>query len=121
MLFSANQTTAADGTPLPTAAVALSMDDETQYRCAGYIQAEIERYTELIGDSDDEDKENATSADDSDSEAPKTKKARKPAKAKKHDKKGMVLFSQVFVCSHYFVSPSQGGFSCAARTGVRIH
>ncbi|KAF9029519.1 hypothetical protein BDZ89DRAFT_1065307 [Hymenopellis radicata] len=94
VLFSANQTTAADGTPLPTAAVALSMDDETQYRCAGYIQAEIERYTELIADSDDEDKENATSADDSDSEAPTRNKAnnkgKKTAKANKLNKKAQV-------------------------------
>lgn len=30
------------------------MDDETQYRCAGYIQAEIERYAELLEDGDEE-------------------------------------------------------------------
>lgn len=34
------------------------MDDETQYRCAGYIQAEIERYADTLdldteGPSDD--------------------------------------------------------------------
>ena len=33
----------------------LEMDDETQYRCAGYIQAEIERYSELLGIEGDED------------------------------------------------------------------
>lgn len=28
--------------------VYLTMDDETQYRCAGYLQAEIERYAETL-------------------------------------------------------------------------
>lgn len=27
------------------------MDDELQYRCAGYIQAEIERYAEFLDES----------------------------------------------------------------------
>ncbi len=30
--------------------LALTLDDETQYRCAGYIQAEIERFAELLED-----------------------------------------------------------------------
>lgn len=39
------------------ASVSLSLDDEVQYRCAGYIQAEIERYAESldVGDAEDED------------------------------------------------------------------
>lgn len=39
------------------ASVSISLDDEVQYRCAGYIQAEIERYAELldVGDAEDED------------------------------------------------------------------
>lgn len=54
---------ASDGRTLPTAALALHLDDETQYLCAGVVQAEIERYSEEIVDegiansreSDDED------------------------------------------------------------------
>ncbi len=30
--------------------LALTLDDETQYRCAGYIQVEIERFAELLED-----------------------------------------------------------------------
>ena len=32
----------------PTAAMPLTLDEETQYRCAGFVQAEIERYAELL-------------------------------------------------------------------------
>jgi hypothetical protein len=45
--------------------VTLSMDDETQYRCTGYVQAEIEQYADQIvsgnGEeiSEDSDGENA--------------------------------------------------------------
>jgi cohesin complex subunit SA-1/2 len=46
VLFCSTQPTAADGSPLPTASFALKLDDEVQYRCAGYVQAEIERYIE---------------------------------------------------------------------------
>ena len=50
-----------EGAILPTATVSLSLDDEVQYRCAGYIQAEIERYVESLGfgatDDDDDDDE----------------------------------------------------------------
>jgi len=35
---------------LPTASLALALDDEVQYRCAGYIQAEIERYADALED-----------------------------------------------------------------------
>ncbi|KAL0946186.1 hypothetical protein HGRIS_012447 [Hohenbuehelia grisea] len=50
VLFCAEQSVDADGSQLATASVALTMDDETQYRCAGFIQAEIERYTDLYGE-----------------------------------------------------------------------
>ncbi|TFK75680.1 hypothetical protein BDN72DRAFT_450080 [Pluteus cervinus] len=45
VLFAPGQTQAADGTPAG-APITLTLDDETQYRCAGYIQAEIERSEE---------------------------------------------------------------------------
>ncbi|RDB16123.1 hypothetical protein Hypma_003370 [Hypsizygus marmoreus] len=54
VLFPAGQTVdAAYGAPLPIASVALSLD-EVQYRCAGYIQAEIERYGDILDDRTDE-------------------------------------------------------------------
>jgi cohesin complex subunit SA-1/2 len=70
VLFSSAQTIAADGSPLSTASVALTLDDEVQYRCAGFIQAEIERYAEALDDGigDEDDGEGADEDDSSDDE-----------------------------------------------------
>ncbi|KAF9817346.1 hypothetical protein IEO21_03487 [Rhodonia placenta] len=51
ILFCPSQSVAPDGSRLPTAALPLSLDDEVQYRCAGFIQAEIERYAEELEDA----------------------------------------------------------------------
>ena len=82
VLFSSSQTVAADGSPLSTASVPLILDDEVQYRCAGFIQAEIERYAEALddgGDDDDDDKgsdEEESSDDDKATETTKRKKSK---------------------------------------------
>lgn len=57
VLFAAAQTVDADGAPLPIASISLSLDDEVQYRCAGYIQAEIERYTDTFEAVTEDDEE----------------------------------------------------------------
>jgi cohesin complex subunit SA-1/2 len=88
---------------LPMASVSLTLDDEVQYRCVGYIQAEIERYAESLGsgaakegvegekDSDAEESSDGEQAD----EAVKAKRA----KGKKTLKEGslgfLIQFSQV--------------------------
>lgn len=61
ILFASSVSEDAEGNPLPLASLALSMSDEVQYRCAGFVQAEIERYVEELeeaqprqGGSDDE-------------------------------------------------------------------
>ncbi|KAI0672301.1 hypothetical protein C8Q78DRAFT_1026321 [Trametes maxima] len=82
ILFCPSETTAPDGSRLPTAALPLSLDDEVQYRCAGFVQAEIERYAEEIAEAAPE--EEAGSDEDSDEqeeqsepeEQPKGKKGR---------------------------------------------
>ncbi|OAX37862.1 hypothetical protein K503DRAFT_742134 [Rhizopogon vinicolor AM-OR11-026] len=48
ILFCAERTTTPDGRVLPTAALPLELDDEVQYRCAGFIQAAIEQYAEVL-------------------------------------------------------------------------
>lgn len=48
ILFSATSSRDANGVALPTARLQLTLDDEVQYRCAGFIQAEIERYAEEL-------------------------------------------------------------------------
>ncbi|KAF8902622.1 hypothetical protein CPB84DRAFT_1961568 [Gymnopilus junonius] len=55
ILFSSTNSYSLDGTPQPIASLALSLDDETQHRCAGYIQAEIERYADFLDDNVDDD------------------------------------------------------------------
>jgi cohesin complex subunit SA-1/2 len=56
------------------------MDDELQYRCAGYAQAEIERYADTLnlGNVADSDED---ASDDEGSESGKKKKG-KPAQEK---------------------------------------
>jgi hypothetical protein len=60
-----------------TTALALSLDDETQYRCAGFVQAEIERYAEHLATlqpEKDAGGEESGSGSDTEGEAPKPKK-----------------------------------------------
>jgi cohesin complex subunit SA-1/2 len=82
----------------PAEKMAILLDDEVQFRCAGYVQAEIERYSETLVEPDageqdedededeDEEKENDSGDEGSDTgdkgkktgkgkaNAPKTKK-----------------------------------------------
>ncbi|KAH7883079.1 hypothetical protein F5I97DRAFT_1979019 [Phlebopus sp. FC_14] len=48
ILFYPMSATAPDGQSLATEASALQLNDEVQYRCAGFIQATIEQYAELL-------------------------------------------------------------------------
>jgi cohesin complex subunit SA-1/2 len=86
-LFCPTQTIAADGSPMPTASLALTLDDEVQYRCAGYIQSEIERFAEEIDDgtspaADKSEDEDSSGEEDEDMGTSKAKKG-KPGKGKK--------------------------------------
>lgn len=70
-----------DGSPLPTASVSLTLNDEVQYRCAGYIQAEIERYAESLdeeaeGGEEDGDSDKNDSSDAEGEDKPTGKKAK---------------------------------------------
>lgn len=82
--------------PSPISAMrALTLDDEVQYRCAGFVQAEIERFAEELAENDqgddqgqgadeDEDDESQHSGSEEDEPAPSKKK--KGTKAKKGKK-----------------------------------
>lgn len=90
VLFCPTETDAADGASLPIASLALHLDDEVQYRCAGFIQAEIERYSEELGEntpsaenSSDDDDDSSASEDD---QAPVKEKKSKVARGKKPTK-----------------------------------
>lgn len=77
ILFCPSQSIAPDGSRLPTAALPLTMDDEVQYRCVGFIESEIERYAEQLdggagaeGARSDEDDAESSDGHLTDVEAP---------------------------------------------------
>ncbi|KAI6041487.1 hypothetical protein EDC04DRAFT_2565548 [Pisolithus marmoratus] len=85
ILFCPTQPAAEDGQRLPTEALALQLDDEVQYRCAGFVQATIEQYAELL--EDDKPSEELTDRDDSsddqdDLRAVKSGKGKHPSKTR---------------------------------------
>lgn len=84
VLFCPTETVGADGASLPIASLALGLDDEVQYRCAGFIQAEIERYAEELGESTASDDKGNDIDESSGSEVEnalpvKGKRSKKPA------------------------------------------
>lgn len=66
ILFSPIQAAAADREDLPVDTLAIHLDDEVQYRCAGFIQATIEQYAELLEDDrpQDQSEKNGSSEDE---------------------------------------------------------
>lgn len=80
ILFAPPQPDADDANIPPTASLPLSLDEEMQYRCAGFVQAEIERYAEDMeelspapSDASGDESDNSRSG----SERPKGKKKAK--------------------------------------------
>ncbi|KAH7915934.1 hypothetical protein BJ138DRAFT_1076400 [Hygrophoropsis aurantiaca] len=87
ILFRPTQVTSPDGHPLPTASLSLELVDEVQYRCAGFIQAAIEQYSELLdpgvssrADNGDDTAHSDFSSDDDDGPVEKTAGQNKNAK-----------------------------------------
>jgi cohesin complex subunit SA-1/2 len=84
VLFCPTETVGPDGASFPIASLALGLDDEVQYRCAGFIQAEIERYAEELGESTSSDDKDSDIDESSESDVEnglpaKGKKSKKPA------------------------------------------
>ncbi|EIN14604.1 hypothetical protein PUNSTDRAFT_140847 [Punctularia strigosozonata HHB-11173 SS5] len=67
----------ATGLRLALGSMALPMEDEVQYRCAGYIQAEIERYAEDIEGDGDSDEEESDKSDDEEETPRKASKSKR--------------------------------------------
>ena len=68
--------------------VTLSMDDETQYRCTGYVQAEIEQYADQIVSGNGEE----MSEEDSDGENAPARKRRRKQQVEDQDGKDQLDF-----------------------------
>ena len=69
------------------------MDDEVQYRCAGYIQAEIERYAEFLDDDPEDDiqKSDADELSENENEGNQAEKEIKTGKKAPH-REGQIFF-----------------------------
>lgn len=117
------------------------MDDAVQSRCAGYVQAEIERYAEELeqeaddhseSDGDDTVQGESDSEDDEGRSGAKPKKAKKVKKAKAKAKKAVekegtpgpnsFLFESLIITSINRVATcrSIGSISTYARKGVYL-
>ena len=89
-LFSAGSESA-EPVETPLAPLALSMGDEMQYRCAGFVQAEIDRYAEeLEGDRPARHAESDGGSDSGSDSAPettekKTRSAKNKGKKAEHE------------------------------------
>jgi cohesin complex subunit SA-1/2 len=88
ILFCPMQTIAADGGLFPTASLTLTLDDEVQYRCAGFVQAEIEKFAEGIDDgtgdaNDDQSGTDGSDEDEAEERPPVKRKKIKEGKSKK--------------------------------------
>ncbi|CAA7269932.1 unnamed protein product [Cyclocybe aegerita] len=97
-----------DGAPRPAASLALTLDDELQYRCAGYIQAEIERYAEFLEDEDEEEKSRKSDAGSSEEEqedarADEGDKPAKSPRAKKSHQEADLGSRDVLEREHLFL------------------
>lgn len=96
VLFAPEVTDPAGPSPSPVSAMrALTLDDEVQYRCAGFVQAEIERFAEELaengqgdehGQGGDEDEDDESQHSELEEDEPALSKKKKGAKAKKSKK-----------------------------------
>ncbi|KAJ7216553.1 hypothetical protein GGX14DRAFT_441986 [Mycena pura] len=114
----------------PAEKMSISLDDEVQFRCAGYVQAEIERYAETLAetdeeeqDDDDEDEEieNATGDEgrsNAGDESKKNTKAKKAPKMKTRIIKEVDLHSPSQLLSEYSFIELIVTFLRAIRSGV---
>ncbi|KIJ37056.1 hypothetical protein M422DRAFT_61048 [Sphaerobolus stellatus SS14] len=111
-------------------ALPLSMDDETQYRCAGYIQAEIEQFVDDIGtekgETTDEESSQAgteTEKDDDDKDvdddAGKTTKGKRGRrKARREDTPDPHTLPRSRLEREYILNALLAAFIRAIRVGV---
>ena len=89
--------------PLPITLLALTLDNEVQCQCAGYIQGEIERYAEFLGNDEDDNKPELSDAEiGSDKEGPVKLKV----KLKKSCKDHMLEHYQASLIALIFLSNS---------------
>jgi cohesin complex subunit SA-1/2 len=97
VLFCPTETVGPDGASFPIASLSLSLDDEVQYRCAGFIQAEIERYAEELdastaSDHKGSDVDETSGSEDEEATPAKGKKGKGKKPSKDDELPGTYLF-----------------------------
>ncbi|KAG5641552.1 hypothetical protein DXG03_004787 [Asterophora parasitica] len=121
VLFSGAEIVGVNGIPLPIASVSLSLDDEVQYRCAGYIQAEIERYADTLEVAvEDDDQMQKVSGDETGGEGPADDaegKVKKSGKGKKTHAE-TVITSRARLEREYLFLDVMSTFLRAIRAGA---
>ncbi|KAF7439987.1 hypothetical protein PC9H_000324 [Pleurotus ostreatus] len=118
VLFSSSLTVDAEGLPLPTASLPLTLEDEIQYRCAGFVQAEIERYADIYAEHRPrEDEESSSERSDDDQADPK-----EPSKQKRvaSESKEPAAVSRSLLEQEYAFIDVMSTFLRAIRAGA-IH
>ena len=104
---------------LPTAALPLTLDDDSQYRCASFVQTEIERYAEELEELSpltEDESDNGSDNDQSDAEEqPKAKKSKK-SKGKQPARQEKKPCEQMSILALPPLIPmrNSGHFACAS-------
>ncbi|XP_006455307.1 hypothetical protein AGABI2DRAFT_121237 [Agaricus bisporus var. bisporus H97] len=103
----------------------LTLDDETQHRCAGYLQAEIERFVELLEDDATHtepkpatDDEQASADEEDERSKSKSKETGKAAQGKKSQKKEVDTESRSWLEREYLFIDVISTFLRAVRAGA---
>ncbi|KAK2460025.1 hypothetical protein APHAL10511_007948 [Amanita phalloides] len=120
VLFSPINAVDQEGAPLATAMIPLTLDDEIQYRCAGFMQAEIERYAELVAGTEERQGENESGSESEDSAAQKTTTSNKkqPAQAAKNAEKQTDIMSRAELEEEYLFIDVVSTYLRAIRVGT---
>jgi len=121
VLFCATDTVGPDGASFPIASLSLSLDDEVQYRCAGFIQAEIERYAEELDESDHKGSDINETSESEDEEAT-TAIGKKGKKLTKDDEfPGTYLFPNCSIVLKVFLLRQHEAIPIQSRARIPIH
>ncbi|KZT59992.1 hypothetical protein CALCODRAFT_449346 [Calocera cornea HHB12733] len=106
------------GKKTPGSVLPLSLDDQLQYRCAGFMQAEIEKYADEVAEANDDDEEPPQNEDgsDVDMDGGEEKQKRKASKPKSGNNSRTT--SQPLLGREYILCTVISTFIRAIRIGV---
>lgn len=101
ILFAPPQPDADDANVPPTATLPLTLDEEVQYRCAGFVQAEIERYAEDMEELSPPASEESDLTSDNGRSDGEEKKSKRKGKGKQPERNGTTSMSISFLYTYF--------------------